>query len=116
MEGNDEVDSLEVNDHLEIKVDTLSHKLLDTDNLDIVEAGREWVLVCQVQLCQLGVGEAVHLPTGHGDPFQGIIMESNTNQIRTKADIKLNPLCSILGSKSDSLKTVLRSIQTGSTM
>jgi hypothetical protein len=72
MEGNDEVDSLirefpslEVNDHLEVKVDTLGHKLLDTDNLDIVEAGREWVLVCQVQLCQLGVGEAVHLPTGH---------------------------------------------------
>jgi hypothetical protein len=55
MEGNDEVDSLisefpslEVNDHLEVKVDILGHKLLDTDNLDIVEAGREWVLVCQV--------------------------------------------------------------------
>ena len=43
-------------------------------------------------------------------------MESNTNQIRTKADIELNPLCSILGSKSNSLKTVLRSIQTGSTV
>ena len=70
MEGNDEVDSLirefprfEVNDHLEVKVDTLSHKLLDTDNLDIVEAGREWMLVCQVQICQLGVGEADQLPT-----------------------------------------------------
>ena len=48
MKGDDELyslirdfPSLEVNDHLEVEVDTLGHKLLDTDNHDIVKAGRE---------------------------------------------------------------------------
>ena len=65
----------------------------------------------QVQLCQLGIGEAVHLPTGHVDPVRGII-ESHTTHIRTEAHIKLNPLSPILSSQPDSLKTVLRSIKT----
>ena len=52
----------------------------------------------QVQLCQLGIGEAVHLPTGHVDPVRGI-MESHTTHIRNKAHIKLNPLCPIRSSQ-----------------
>lgn len=61
-----EFPSRKVNNHLDIEVDTLSHKLLNTDNLHLVGAGRERVLGGQVQLCQLGVGEAVHLATGNG--------------------------------------------------
>ena len=74
------------------------------------------MLWCQVQLGQLGVGEAVQLHTVHGHPVQGIIMESHRSQVRTKTDIKLNPLGSILGGQLDCIKTVLRSIQTSSSV
>ena len=66
------------------------------------------MLWCQVQLGQLGEGEAVHLP--------GIIMERHSSQVRTKTHIKLNPLRSVLSGQPDCLKTVLRSIETSSTV
>ena len=60
MEGNYEVDSLirefpslEVNNHLEIEVENSATNCL-TLSLYIIGG--------QVQLCQLGIGEAVHLP------------------------------------------------------
>lgn len=43
-----EFPSRKVNNHLDIEVDTLSHKLLNTDNLHLVGAGRERVLGGQV--------------------------------------------------------------------
>ena len=123
MKRDDEVDSfhrklpgLKINDHLEVEAYTLGNKLLCPWNLDIFKPVGERVLSAKIQLSQLGVGEAVHLPSGRRDPVLHIVMEHHCYQVRTETNIELNPLCPILSSKPDSLETVLRSIQAGSTV